>query len=389
MAETDIPELLTEDVVPETARPVKREAREFAAEHVAPAAAEYYRSGDYPWDVLEAGMDADLVAQDIPREYGGRGFTLTEILAVAEEFFRADAGIALTLQLASFGAELVYEYGSEEQCEQYLRPVAENEQITGLAVSEPDSGSDLAGMQTRAERDGDDYVLNGEKYWIGNGVEADWVTVYARTGDDEDNRYNNHSLFVVPTDADGYEAEHIPEKMAMRASKQAHVHLDGCRIPEENLIGFEGGGFMMLAEFFNYGRVVVSGHGLGLAAAAIEEAWEFVHDRETFGRTVNEFQSVQHKLADMRTEFEAARSLAWRAAEKVENGDDAGQWAAMTKLKATETARDVAQEAMQLHGGRSVLSERRVARVYRDVRIPVIYEGANEIQRNLIYRQSR
>jgi hypothetical protein len=382
-------ELLSEDVVPEHALAVKREAREFADEHVRPNARRYFESGEYPWEVLEAGMEAGLIAQDIGEEYGGRGLSLPEILAVAEEFFRADGGIALTLQLASFGAEILEEYGTEEQKERYLRPVAENEGITGLAVSEPETGSDLAGMQTSARKEGDEWVLDGEKYWIGNGVEADWVTVYARTGDDEDNRYNNHSLFVVPTDADGYEAEHIPEKMAMRASKQAHVHLDGCRIPEENLIGFEGGGFMMLAEFFNYGRVVVSGHGLGLAAAAIEEAWEFVHDRETFGRTVNEFQSVQHKLADMRTEFEAARSLAWRAAEKVENGDDAGQWAAMTKLKATETARDVAQEAMQLHGGRSVLSERRVARVYRDVRIPVIYEGANEIQRNLIYRQSR
>jgi hypothetical protein len=388
MAETDIPELLTEDVVPETARPVKREAREFAAEHVAPAAAEYYRSGDYPWDVLEAGMDADLVAQDIPREYGGRGFTLTEILAVAEEFFRADAGIALTLQLASFGAELVYEYGSEEQCEQYLRPVAENEQITGLAVSEPDSGSDLAGMQTRAERDGDDYVLNGEKYWIGNGVEADWVTVYARTGDDEDNRYGNHTLFIVPTDADGYEAEHIPEKMAMRASKQAHVHLNDCRVPAENVVGHEGAGFMMLADFFNHGRVIVGGHGLGLAAAAFETAWEFVHEREAFGRTVNDFQSVQHSLADMRLTFEGARSLVYRAAEKVEAGDQPGLWAAMAKIAGTEAGRDVAEDAMQLHGGRSVLTDRRVARVYRDVRIPVVYEGANEIQRNLVYRQS-
>jgi hypothetical protein len=380
-------ELLSEDVVPDHALDAKREAREFADEHIRPNAEEYFESGEYPWEVLEAGMDAGLIAQDISEEYGGRGFSLEEILAIAEEFFRADAGIALTLQLASFGAEILEEYGDEEQKEQYLRPVAENEQITGLAVSEPDTGSDLAGMQTRADKEGDEYVLNGEKYWIGNGVEADWVTVYARTGDDENNRYGNHSLFIVPTDADGYEAEHIPEKMAMRASKQAHVTFEDCRIPAENLIGFEGSGFMMLAEFFNFGRVVVSGHGLGLAAAGIEEAWSFTHDRETFGRTVNEFQSVQHKLADVRTEFESARSLAWRAAEKVENGENAGMWAAMTKTKATETARDVAQEAMQLHGGRSVLSERRIARVYRDVRIPVIYEGANEIQRNLIYRQ--
>ncbi|WP_436932358.1 acyl-CoA dehydrogenase family protein [Halosimplex halobium] len=381
-------ELLDDRPVPEEAHDVKRQAREFAAEHIAPNAQAYFESGEYPTEVLEAGMDAGLVAQDIGEEYGGKGFSLQQVLAIAEEFYRADAGIALTLQLASFGAEILEEHGDEELKEEFLRPVAENEQITGLAVSEPDTGSDLAGMTTTAEKDGDEYVLDGEKYWIGNGVEADWVTVYAKTGDDEDNRYGNYSLFVVPTDTDGYEAEHIPEKMAFRASKQAHLTLEDCRVPEEYLIGVEGAGFYMLAEFFNHGRVVVGGHGIGMAAAAIEEAWEFVHDREAFGRSVDEFQAVQHKLADMRTEFEAARALTWRAADQVAENDDAGFWAAMAKLKATETANDCAQKAMQLHGGRSVLHDRRIARVYRDVRVPVIYEGANDIQRNLVYNQA-
>ena len=383
-------ELLSEDTVPEYARDVKQEAREFADEHIAPNAEERFREAEYPCDILEAGQDAGLVAQDIGEEWGGRGFDVVQMLAVAEEWFRADAGIALTLQLASFGAEILEAHGSEEQKEQFLRPVADCEQITGLAVSEPDTGSDLTGMETTAERDEetDEWVLNGEKYWIGNGVEADWITVYARTGEDSDNRYGNHSLFIVPTDAEGYHAEHIPEKMGMRASKQAHVVFDDCRIPEDHLIGYEGAGFMLLAEFFNFGRIVVGGHGLGLAAAAIEEAWEFVHDREEFGRTIADFQAVQHGLADMRTEFEAARSLNYRAAEKVRDGDDAGLWAAMAKVKSTEVSTDCAEQSMQFHGGRSILTDRRIARVYRDVRIPVVYEGANEIQRNLVYRQS-
>jgi len=380
--------LLEETIVPERARGVKAEARAFAEEHIEPNAADYYESGEYPWDIVEAGMDAGLVAQDIDEEYGGRGFSLQQVLAIAEEFYKADAGIALSLQLASFGAEMLQEHGNEEQKEEYLRPVAENEQITGLAVSEPQTGSDLAGMSTTAEKDGDEYVLNGEKYWIGNGVEADWVTVYAKTGDDPNNRYGNYSLFVVPTDTGGYDAEHIPEKMGFRASKQAHIVFDDCRVPEENLIGIEGAGFYMLAEFFNHGRVVVAGHGLGLAAAAIEEAWSFVHDREAFGKTVDEFQAVQHKLADMRMEFESARALTWRAADKVANQDNAGFWAAMAKTKATEVSTDCAEKGMQLHGGRSVLTENRISRVYRDVRIPVIYEGANDIQRNLIYNQT-
>ncbi len=382
-------ELLEEPLVPEHALDAKRQAREFAEEHIRPVAANYYESGEYPWEVLEAGMQAGIVAQDISEEYGGKGWGLHELLAVSEELFRADAGIGLTMMLASFGAEMMEEHGTEAQKDEYLRPVAENEQITGLAVSEPDTGSDLAGMTTTAEKDGDEYVLNGEKYWVGNGVEADWVTLYAKTGDDPDNRYGNYSLVIVPTDTDGYDAEHIPEKMAMRASKQAHIHLDGARIPEENLIGQEGAGFYMLADFFNFGRVTVGGQGIGLAAAAMEEAWEFVHDREAFGRGISDFQSVQHRLADMRLEFESARGLVWRAADHVADRDDAGFWASMAKVKGTEAATMCAENGMQLHGGRSILTENRIARVYRDCRVPVIYEGANEVQRNLVYSQQQ
>ncbi|ELZ85999.1 MULTISPECIES: acyl-CoA dehydrogenase family protein [Haloferax] len=379
-------DLLDDSIVPEHAREIKQDAREFAEEYIEPAAEEYYESGEYPWEILEAGMEAGLVAQDISEEYGGRGLTLEQILAIAEEFYRADAGIALTLQLASFGCEIMQHYGSEEQKEKWLRPVAENEQISGLAVSEPQTGSDMAGMETTAEKTDDGYVLNGEKYWVGNAVEADWITVYAKTGDSDD-RYSNYSMFIVPTDTPGYEAEHIPEKMGMRASKQGHIVFDDCEIPEENLIGTEGGGFYMLADFFNHGRIIVGGHGIGLAAAAIEETWDFVHGRTAFGRNVSEFQSVQHILADMRMEFESARAMNWRAASKVANNDDAGFWAAVAKTKSTEMAVDVAERGMQLHGGRSVLNEFKISRVYRDVRIPVIYEGANEIQRNLIYSQ--
>ena len=378
-------ELLDSSVVPEYAHDVKQEAREFADEYIAPNAAEYFDRGEFPWELIEAGRDADLVAGDIGEEYGGRGFDVVQMAAVMEEFFRADAGIGLALQLVSFGTEAVEQYGSEEQKEQYLRPVAEGGQIAGLAASEPDTGSDLAGMKTSAEKEGDEWVLNGEKYWIGNGVEGDWLTLYARTGDRE-KRHANYSLFIVPTDAEGYEAEHIPEKMGMRASKQAHITLTDCRIPEENIIDEEGNGFYMIADFFNTTRVIVAGHGLGLAAAALEEAWEFVHNREAFGRSISEFQAVQHTLADMRMEFEAARALTYTAAERVRDGENAGLWASMAKTKATEVSMHNAERAMQLHGGRSILNERRIARVYRDVRIPVVYEGTNEVQRNLIYR---
>ena len=174
----------------------------------------------------------------------------------------------------------------------------------------------------------------------------------------------------------------------MRAANQAHIPPDVDRIPGDNLIGQEGCGFYMLVGCVNYGRVVVGGDGLGMAAAGLEEAWAFVHDREAFGRDISEFQSVQHRLADMRLEFEAARGLVWRAADHVADHDDAGFWASMGKTKGTEAATMCAEGGMQLHGGRSVLTDNRIARVYRDCRIPVIYEGANEVQRNLIYSQN-
>ncbi len=381
-------DVLDEGTVPEHARPIKREARAFAEEHIEPVAADHYERGAYPWEVLDAAQDAGLVGADIAEEYGGRGLDLPQRLALVEELFRADGGIGLTIQLASFAAEAVEAFGTEQQRERFLRPVAQGEQISGVGASEPQTGSDLAGMQATADPEGDGYVLNGEKYWVSNGVEADWVLLYARTGESDD-RHGNHSLFAVPTDTDGYDAEHIPEKMGLRASKQGHVFLDDCYVPAENRIGEEGEGFRILARFFNPNRVIVAGHALGPAAAAIEEAWSFVHDRDAFGQSVSEFQSVQHDLADVITDFEASRTLAYEAAERVDADPYAGRWASMAKLHASETALDVTETAMQLHGGRSILEERKVSRIYRDVHITRVYEGANEVQRNVIYKQAR
>ncbi|MFW6321153.1 MAG: acyl-CoA dehydrogenase family protein [Halohasta sp.] len=381
-------ELLDESIVPDHARERKREARAFAEGEIAPVAADYHASGEYPWDVLEAAMDAGFVAQDIAAEYGGSGDDLFDLLAIAEEFFRADAGIALTIQLAGFGSRLLERYGTDDQKDRFLRPLAANDEISGLAVSEPETGSDLAGMSTEATKVDGGYRLDGEKYWVGNAVEADWLTLYAKTGDRED-RHSNYSVFVVETDREGYHAEHVPEKIGMCASKQGHIVLEECFVPDENLIGTEGDGFYMLADFFNHGRVVVGGHGLGLAAAAIEETEAFVHDREAFGRPLAAFQAVQHTLAEMRLRFESARALVWHACQRVVAGENPGYWAALAKTQATEAAVFCAERGMQLHGGRSVFVDRRISRVYRDVQIPTIYEGANAVQRNLIYRHRR
>ena len=378
-------DILTKTVVPERAHEHKERARAFADEHIEPVAGDHFDSGEYPEAVVSAAREAGLVAQEVDPDYGGPGRPLAEVVAAIEELFRADAGVGMAIVGQSFGTEILQEFGSEEKRRTYLRPVAAADARTGMAITEPETGSDLTGIQTRARLDGDEWVIDGEKFWIGNGISADWITVYVRT-DDTDDRHANHSLLVVPTDAEGYHAEPVPEKIGMRASEQAHITFDGCRVPAENLIGDRGEGFRMVASFFNHGRVRVAAHGIGLAAAAIEEAWSFVHDREEFGRSVSDFQSVQHDLAEMRTEFESARALVWQAVDHVAAGEDAERWAAMPKAKATETAAECAETAMKLHGGRGALSGERVARVYRDVRLPMTYEGVGAVQRDIVYR---
>lgn len=375
-------ELLSSTPVPERARETKAAARKFAHEHVKPRAREFDASGEYPLELIQEARAAGLAGQYLPAEHGGAGWTLADRLAVIEEWFRADGGIGLALQLVDFGGKVVAMTGSETQQAEWLPPIADGDTITGLAATEPSGGSDLAGMTTTARRDGDEYVLDGEKYWTSNGLVADWVVVYARTGDPG---HGGYSLFVVPTDRPGYEAERIRDKMGLRASQQARVTLDGVRVPAANRLGPEGSGFYELASFFNYGRIAVAGHGIGLAAAALETAWEYAHDRELYEEPIAEKQTVRHRLVEARERFEAARALTWQACDRVMAGADPAFWASLAKSHATGAAEEIARTAVQLHGGEGLREGNRVNRVYRDVKYPSIYEGANAVQRDLAY----
>lgn len=376
--------VLTTDPVPPQSHAVKQRAREFADEQIRPAATTGDTTGEFPEAVLAAAQDAALAGLYFPESYGGAGWTLSDRLAIIEEFFRADGGIGLALQLADFGAKVVAMHGSETQCAKWLPPVANEHQITGLAATEPRGGSDLARMGTTARKDGDEYVLNGEKYWTSNGVVADWIVVYARTGDGPG--HDSYSLFIVPTDTAGYTAEPIDDKTGLRASQQARVDLDDVRVPAANLLGEPGRGFYQIASFFNYGRIAVAGHGIGIAAAAIEEAWEYVHDRELYGQSVAANQTVQHTLVDLREQFEAARALTWTACEHVAAGEDPAFWASLAKRRATTTAESIAQTAAQLHGGEGLREQNRINKIRRDAIYPSVYEGANAVQADIAYQ---
>jgi alkylation response protein AidB-like acyl-CoA dehydrogenase len=378
-------DLLDESLVPDEIQPIKENARRFSEDLIKPAAAEHFQQGRFPSEIIDQAFEQGVLGKDIPEDYGGGSIGTVGRLAIMEELFRGDGGIGLALHNCTNGIELLVEHGTEEQKSRYLEEVAAGDSITGLAVSEPETGSDLGSMSTEATKKGGQWILNGEKYWIGNGVEADYLTVYAKTGDN-DASLRNYSLFIVPSDSDGFFAEHIPDKIGLRASKQGHLVFDDCRIPESNIIGSEGAGLMYLTRFFNHDRIVVAGHALGLAAAAIEATWEFTHERNSYKKKVSDFQSVQHKLAEMRAKFEAARALTYRAAKQVERRNNPEMWAACAKMTATRIAGECAEEGMLLHGGRSILSDRRIARIYCDVRGPMIYEGTNDIQKNIIYR---
>jgi alkylation response protein AidB-like acyl-CoA dehydrogenase len=374
--------LLSSSPVPESARDLKAAASEFADEHVRPNSAEHDATGEYPREIIRKAQAAGLAGNYVPEEYGGGGWTLAHRLAVVEEWFQGDGGIGLALQLVDFGAKVVAMTGSEEQKAEWLPPVAAGDVITGMAATEPSGGSDLAGMTTTARREGDEYVIDGEKYWTSNGVDADWIVVYAQTGEPG---HNGYSLFVVPTELDGYEPEEITGKMGLRASQQARINFDGVRVPAANRLGAEGNGFYNLASFFNYGRIAVAGHGIGIAASALEAAWEYVHDRELYDEPVADKQTVRHRLVESREQFEAARALTWEACEHVMAGDSPAFWASLAKSHATRAAEDIAQTAVQLHGGEGLREETRANRAYRDAKYPSIYEGANAVQRDLAY----
>jgi acyl-CoA dehydrogenase len=280
---------------------------------------------------------------------------------------------------------MIVEYGAEWMKEEWLPKVANGEVASFSAISEPAHGSNVAGMETRAEEDGDGYVLNGNKMWITNGTVADVGVLMAKTSPDEGHR--GITAFLVEADRDGFQTEKIDNKLGIRASDLAEVIVDDVRVPAENVIGEVDEGFYQLMDFFAHGRTRVASQAVGAAQAALDASLSYADEREQFGQKIGEFQAIEHKLAEMATNIEAARSLTYRAASQVaEGGDDqlAAKFASMAKLFAGEHAVDVADEAIQVHGGAGYVSDHPVERYYRDARITKIYEGTSEIQKNII-----
>ena len=367
---------------------LREEVRRFAENEIQPVAGEYDVNEEYPHEVMDKAAEMGLLAPHIPIDYGGVGYSSIEMCLLTEELFAADPGIGLCITSAGFGAEAIMEFGTEEQKEEYLPPLAEGEAVMGSAISEPQAGSDVTSISTRAEKDGDEWVINGNKMWITNGTVADYFVVVCETDPEVEDRYSGYSQILVEADRDGFSADKITGKLGIRASDTAELIFDDVRVPEENLIGTRGMGFLQLMQFFDETRTAVAAQGVGIAKGAAERALEYAQEREQFGRPISEFQSIQHKLADMHTRTEAARQLTYKSAWSVDNdGDDLTMLASMAKEFASRVARDVTDEAVQIHGGAGYVNDHDVERLFRDAKITQIYEGTSEIQKNIIARE--
>jgi alkylation response protein AidB-like acyl-CoA dehydrogenase len=275
------------------------------------------------------------------------------------------------------------EYGGEEICERWFSSVANGEEIDGIAVSEPDHGSDVVAIETRAERSGDEWVLNGEKKWTGNAPIADMLLVLAKT--DPDAGHGGISAFAVPTDTEGLSVSPIDDRFGGNSAPLGRVFLNDATVPADTLVGEEGEAFYYFMESLAYGRITVAAQGVGAAGAALDAAREYVQDREQFNQPIGDFQAVRHTLADMATDLSAARHLLYRAATAVvDDQENASHLASQAKLFATERATDIIDDAMQLHGGNGYLGQYDVERYFRDARATRIYEGPSAIQRDVI-----
>ncbi|WP_458188954.1 acyl-CoA dehydrogenase family protein [Haladaptatus sp. NG-WS-4] len=367
---------------------VRDEVRRFAENEIQPIAKEYDQEEKYPWEVIDKAAEMGLTGANIPIEYGGAGYSPLEVAIIVEELFAVDPGIGLCVTSTAFGGDAIREFGTEEQKENYLTPVAEGEAIMGTAISEPDTGSDVSSVSTTAEKDGDEWVINGNKMWITNGSVGDFFVVMTKTDPEAEDRYSGFSQIIVESDRDGFEADKITGKLGIRASDTAELIFDDVRVPEENLVGTRGMGFLQLMQFFDETRTAVAAQGVGIAKGACEQALEYAQEREQFGRSISDFQAIQHKLADMHTQTEAARNLTYKSAWSVTNTDDQlTQLASMAKEFASRVAVEVADEAVQIHGGSGYVNDFDVERFYRDAKITQIYEGTTEIQKNIIARE--
>jgi len=362
---------------------IKELAARIADERIKPVAAELDEKGEFPWNLMKVLAESDLFGVWLPEEYGGLGGGVLEQVLVVEELSRACSGVAVSYAASGLGSYPILLFGSEEQKQKYLPDVASGAKLAAFGLTEANAGSDAGAIETTAVLDGDHYVLNGTKQWITNGGEAEIYTVIAMTDKSKGSR--GASAFIVEKGTPGFSFGKKEDKMGIRASATRELIFEDCRIPKENLLGREGMGFIVAMRTLDMTRPGIGAQAVGIAQGALDVALAYARERKQFGQPIASFQAVGHMLADMATEIEAARALVYAVARTIDSGaKDFSKESAMAKVFASDVAMRVTTDAVQILGGYGYMKEYPVEKMMRDAKITQIYEGTNQIQRNVI-----
>jgi len=365
---------------------IKSLARRIAEERILPVRAELDEKEEFPWAIIKDMADSDLFRIFIPQQYEGLGEGSFALCIAIEELSRACCGVALTYAATALGTVPILLYGNDEQKQKYLPAIADGAKLTGFGLTESSAGSDAGAIKTTATRDGDDYIINGTKQFITNGGEAEIYTVIALTDPLRGSR--GASAFVVEKGTPGFTFGKKEQKMGIRAAATRELVFHNCRVPKENLVGREGLGFVVTMKTLDASRPGVGALSLGLAQGALEAAVAYAHQRRQFGQPVSAFQAVQHMLANMAMELEAARALVYATAKTIDSGvKDFTEEGAMAKVFATDMAMKVTTDALQVFGGVGYMRDYPVEKMMRDAKINQIYEGTNQVLRNVIALQ--
>jgi alkylation response protein AidB-like acyl-CoA dehydrogenase len=370
----------------EEQRAIRDLARAFAQKEIAPYAAEWDRTHEFPAALYQKMGAQGLMGLPFPEEYGGAGADAISLALAIEEIAKADGSVGLNYAAhIGLGATPIFLFGNQEQKKKWLTPLAKGEGLGALSLTEPSGGSDLAGsVKTTARLDGDEWVLNGAKQYVTSGKVARSIVVLCRT--DETRGHRGLSLIIVPHDAPGLVLGKLESKMGLHTSLTTQVFFENCRVPRENLLGERGAGFRYTMQVLDGGRIGIGAMALGLGEAALEASLKYAQERYAFGKPIAEFQAIQHMLADSAMELEAARLLIYKAAALKQAGKKFSVEAAQAKLFASEAADRVCWKAIQIHGGAGYLTDFPVERYYRDNRLLLIGEGTSEVQRMIIAR---
>lgn len=358
-------------------------ARQIAEEKIVPVRHELDEKEEFPWEIMKVLAQSDLFGIFVPEKYGGLGKGCLELCIAIEEISRACLGVSTSYAANALGTFPILLSGSDEQKKKYLPDIAAGKKLVAFGLTEANAGSDAAGIQTTARLEGNEYVINGTKQWITNGGAADIYTIIAIT--DKSKGPRGASAFIVEKDTPGFTFGKKEKKMGIRASVTSELVFDNCRVPKETLIAKEGMGFIVAMKTLDSSRTGVGAQGVGVAQGAFDEAVKFARQRVQFGHPIISFQAIQHMLADMATEIEAARSLVYSVARFIDSGiKDVSKESAMAKVFATDVGMRVTTNAVQVMGGSGYMREYPVEKMMRDAKILQIYEGTNQIQRNVI-----